>query len=244
MGWGPLPPCSPPPNTDVEGRPSSSACHPVHRNPCLACVQSLFHERFKRDNGVKVLRTIAIILEQNCAHQIVNHIHCFCRQDFFHQHFRTMSSIAPRTRRSSNGTWRNCSARNWRQGEFHRGRPGSTGATARTMDKRSSCPVRAVPGHLKRLDRLAQRREPDIARAGRLYRWGTIDLEQEGDMDDDIFRMGCFSTFQPLQPSIVFLRVACGGSFMMASPRPGPCLSLATTRLGSWPCLEANITLP
>ena len=183
-------------------------------------------------------RAITIILEQNCAYQLFNHIHCFCTSTrlFFHQHSRTMSSIATDEHSPEAFIQRHLD-------ELQRTGTGDKASFIEAARaRRAQQPelwtkeVRILCGRylatLKRLDRLAQRREPDIARAGHLYRWGTIDLEQEGDMNDDIHRMGCFSTFQPLQPSIIFLRVACGGSFMMASTPGGALFVLGNNAFG------------
>ena len=157
-------------------------------------------------------------------------------ETFFHQHSRTMSSIATDEHSPAAFIQRHLD-------ELQRTGTGDKASfIAAARARRAQQPelwtkeVRILCGRylatLKRLDRLAQRREPDIARAGHLYRWGTIDLEQEGDMNDDIHRMGCFSTFQPLQPSIIFLRVACGGSFMMASTPGGALFVLGNNAFG------------
>ena len=74
-----------------------------------------------------------------------------------------------------------------------------------------------------------QRRAPTVC-AGTLYQWGTIVMDEEDGIISQ--RTESFPTFHSMKPSVRFLHVACGGSFMMACTPGGSLFVMGNNGFG------------
>lgn len=85
-------------------------------------------------------------------------------------------------------------------------------------------------GALKGAKRVQEQRLGTTPRAGTLYQWGAMVVDDE---DGAItHRTDCFSTFHSMKPSVRFLRVACGGSFTMACTPGGSLFVMGSNAFG------------